>query len=124
MLPLFLVTVTENVCYIYGNSYLKGTYMKDVNDNQTQDLLPTRRPRGRPRTGTAKTPAQKQAAYRQRLAENTVTVTFNRADIPAIKLLLANPNPALQLDQETLDRIAGALFTAAIRSSGTKEQGR
>lgn len=98
--------------------------MKDVNDNQTQDLLPIKRPRGRPRTGNAKTPAEKQAAYRQRLAENTVTVTFNRADIPAIKLLLANPNPALQLDQETLDRIAGALFTAAIRSSGTKEQGR
>lgn len=98
--------------------------MKDANDNQTQDLLPTRRPRGRPRTGTAKTPAQKQAAYRQRLAENTVTVTFNRADVPAIKLLLANPNPALQLDQDTLDRIAGALFTAAVGSSGAKEQGR
>lgn len=124
MLPLFLVTVTKNMCYIYGHSYHKGTHMKDANDNQTQDLLPTRRPRGRPRTGTAKTPAQKQAAYRQRLAENTVTVTFNRADIPAIKLLLANPNPALQLDQETLDRIAGALFTAAIGSSGAKEQGR
>jgi hypothetical protein len=98
--------------------------MKDANDNQTQDLLPTARPRGRPRTGTAMTPAQKQAAYRQRLAENTVTVTFNRADIPAIKLLLANPSPALQLDQEILDRIAGALFTAAIGSLGSKGQGR
>jgi hypothetical protein len=98
--------------------------MKDANDNQTQDLLPTARPRGRPRTGTAMTPAQKQAAYRQRLAENTVTVTFNRADIPAIKLLLANPSPDLQLDQEILDRIAGALFTAAIGSLGSKGQGR
>ncbi|MGN5543069.1 hypothetical protein [Aeromonas sp. Lyrl_2] len=88
--------------------------MKDVNDNQTQDLLPIKRPRGRPRTGNAKTPAEKQAAYRQRLAMNTVTVTFNRVDIPAIKLLIANPNPALDVDQGTLDRIAQALFAAAL----------
>ena len=88
--------------------------MKDVNDNQTQDLLPIKRPRGRPRTGNAKTPAEKQAAYRQRLALNTVTVTFNRDDLPALKLLLANPNPALDVDQGTLDRIAQAVFSAAL----------
>lgn len=92
--------------------------MKDVNDNQTADLLPLKRPRGRPRTGTALTGAERQAKYRAQQAEKTVTVTFNREDLPALKLLLANPNPALDVDQVTLDRIALALFDAA------NEQGR
>lgn len=88
--------------------------MKDVNDNQTVDLLPMKRPRGRPSTGKALPGAVRQAKYRAKMAEKTVTVTFNRSDIPTIKLLLANPNPSLQLDHDTLDRIAGALFTAAL----------
>jgi len=88
--------------------------MKDVNDNQTADLLPTRRPRGRPSTGKALPGAVRQAKYRAKLAENTVTVTFNRDDIPALKLLLANPNPVLDVDQVTLDRLVAALFNAAI----------
>ena len=92
--------------------------MKDVNDNQTADLLPLKRPRGRPRTGTALTGAERQAKYRAQQAEKNVTVTFNREDLPALKLLLANPNPALDVDQVTLDRIAQALFDAA------NEQGR
>ena len=86
--------------------------MKDVNDNQTADLLPIKRPRGRPRTGKALSHAERQAKYRAKQAENTVTVTFNRDDIPTIKLLLANP--AFDVDQETMDRIAGALFAAAL----------
>jgi len=92
--------------------------MKDAHDNQTADLLPLKRPRGRPRSGSALTNAERQAKHRAKLAENTVTVTFNREDLPALKLLLANPNPALQVDQDTLDRLVGTLFTAAI------EQGR
>lgn len=88
--------------------------MKDVNDNQTADLLPMKRPRGRPRTGKAMTQAERQAKYRAKLADITVTVTFNRDDVPALKLLLANPNPALEVDQATLDRIAQAVFGAAI----------
>ncbi|WP_421345994.1 hypothetical protein [Aeromonas veronii] len=92
--------------------------MKDVNDNQTADLLPIRRPRGRPRTGKALSGAERQAKYRESQAEKTVTVTFNREDVPALKLLLANPNPALDVDQVTLDRLVAALFGAAI------EQGR
>ncbi|MGL6337491.1 hypothetical protein [Aeromonas jandaei] len=88
--------------------------MKDVNDNQTADLLPTKRPRGRPRTGKAMTQAERQAKYRAKMADITVTVTFNRDDLPAIKLLLANPNPALDVDQGTLDRIAQAVFSAAL----------
>ena len=92
--------------------------MKDVNDNQTADLLPLKRPRGRPRTGKALPGAVRQAKYRAKQAENNVTVTFNREDVPALKLLLANPNPALDVDQVTLDRLVAALFGAAI------EQGR
>lgn len=92
--------------------------MKDAHDDQTADLLPLKRPRGRPRSGSALTNAERQAKHRAKLAENTVTVTFNREDLPALKLLLANPNPALQVDQDTLDRLVGTLFTAAI------EQGR
>jgi hypothetical protein len=88
--------------------------MKDVNDNQTADLLPTKRPRGRPRTGKAMTQAERQAKYRAKMADITVTVTFNRDDLPALKLLLANPNPALDVDQGTLDRIAQAVFAAAL----------
>lgn len=92
--------------------------MKDVNDNQTADLLPIKRPRGRPRTGAAISGAERQAKYRAKLAENTVTVTFNRDDVPALKLLLANPNPSLDVDQDTLDRLAATLFAAVL------EQGR
>jgi hypothetical protein len=58
--------------------------------------------------------AERQAKYRAKQAENTVTVTFNRDDIPALKLLLANPNPALQVEQETLERLVATLFSAAI----------
>ena len=88
--------------------------MKDVNDNQTADLLPLKRPRGRPSTGKALPGAARQAKYRAKMAEKTVTVTFNREDLPALKLLLAKPNPTLEVDQGTLDRIAQALFAAAI----------
>lgn len=92
--------------------------MKDVNDNQTADLLQLKRPRGRPSTGKALPGAARQAKYRAKMAEKNVTVTFNREDIPALKLLLANPNPSLEVDQVTLDRLVAALFDAAI------EQGR
>ena len=88
--------------------------MKDAHDSKTLDLIPAPAKRGRPRTGRAMTAAEKQAAYRARRAANVVTVTFNRDDVPALKLLLANPNPALDVDQGTLDRIAQAVFAAAL----------
>ena len=52
--------------------------MKDAHDNQTPDLLPIKRPRGRPRTGKAMTQAERQAKYRAKVAQNNVTVTVNR----------------------------------------------
>lgn len=92
--------------------------MKDMHDHQTTDMLPTKRPRGRPRTGRALSGAERQAKYRAKMNENSVTVTFNREDVAALKLLLANPNPALDVAPEALERIVAALFAAAI------EQGR
>lgn len=88
--------------------------MKDHHDTQTAELLPIKRPRGRPRTGAASSGAERQAKYRAKMAENTVTVTFNRDDLPALKLLLVNPNPDLGVDQVTLDRLAATLFAAAL----------
>jgi hypothetical protein len=53
--------------------------MKDSTDNTTTDLFGEKRPRGRPKTGSAKTGAARQAAYRAKQQENSVTVTINRA---------------------------------------------
>lgn len=50
------------------------------------DLIPKKRPVGRPKTGTALTPAQKQAAYRARKAQKSVTVTFNRDAVEALDM--------------------------------------
>lgn len=58
--------------------------MRDPIDTETTDLLPTPRRRGRPSTGTALTPAQKQAAYRKRQRQKSVTVTFDRIAIDAL----------------------------------------
>ncbi|CAD7491300.1 hypothetical protein KBAD11_25040 [Aeromonas dhakensis] len=60
--------------------------MRDPNDTQTDDLLPTPRRRGRPRTGTALTSAQKQARYRERLRARSVSVTFGREAVEALEL--------------------------------------
>jgi hypothetical protein len=65
------------------NNYLsslsrKNNAMKDSHDKQTPDLLPTKRPRGRPATGKAMTAAERQAKYRAKVAQNNVTVTVNR----------------------------------------------
>lgn len=60
--------------------------MRDPHDADTPDLLPTPRRRGRPRTGTALTPAQKQARYRERQRVRTVSVTFGRQEVEALEL--------------------------------------
>ena len=44
--------------------------MKDERDDQTLDLLPSGKRRGRPPTGKALSPAAKQAAYRARQRKN------------------------------------------------------
>jgi hypothetical protein len=55
--------------------------MKDERDNQTSELFPAPRRRGRPSTGQAKTPAERMRAYRDRKrvgqvqSRKTVTVS-------------------------------------------------
>ena len=83
--------------------------MKDVNDNQTADLLPIKRPRGRPRTGSALSGAERQAKYRASQANKNVTVTFNREDVKVLKTLLANPPDMLFLSLDNIDRLAKAV---------------
>ena len=63
--------------------------MKDTKDQGTGDMLGIRRGRGRPKTGSAKTGAERQAAYRAKQQEINVTVTLNRHDLKALKLLLS-----------------------------------
>ena len=75
------------------------------------DPIPARR-RGRPVTGKALSPAEKQARYRQRQAEKTVTVTFKRGDMSALKLLLANPPAELSLAEDVISSLAQAVFDA------------
>ena len=52
--------------------------MKDNADKGTGDMFGIKRGRGRPKTGSAKTGAERQAAYRTKQQENNVTVTINR----------------------------------------------
>ncbi|WP_461603177.1 hypothetical protein [Aeromonas rivipollensis] len=78
------------------------------------DLIPQRRGRGRPATGKALTPAEKQARYRARKAQETVTVTFNRSDIPALKILLAQADLSQLIPRDELDRLAKAVFDSAL----------
>lgn len=63
--------------------------MKDSHDTKTADLLPVPKPRGRPRTGTAMTNAERQAKYRAKRAlqtENPVTVTINSDDLVTVTI--------------------------------------
>lgn len=91
--------------------------MRDQHDIHTQDMIPARRGRGRPATGKALSPAEKQARYRARKAQETVTVTFNRADLPTLKTLLANAPESLGLSSESIDRLAKAVFDSALAQS-------
>ncbi|WP_393936852.1 hypothetical protein [Aeromonas rivipollensis] len=52
--------------------------MKDTTDQGTGDMFGTKRGRGRPKTGSAKTGAERQAAYRAKQQDINVTVTVNR----------------------------------------------
>ena len=65
----------------------RGPSFELVTVTETQlDLIPQKRGRGRPATGKALTPAEKQAAYRARKAQKTVTVTFNRDAVDALEI--------------------------------------
>ena len=97
----------------YKDSPLFAIYEPQSSPPGDNDPIPVRR-RGRPVTGNALSPAEKQARYRARQAEKTVTVTFNRSDIPALKILLAQADLAGALPADEIDRLSKAVFAAAL----------
>ena len=108
--PVFeLVDVSSSDHYVAEIE--QGT--ADMTPEISSDLL-KRRP-GRPKTGKALSPAEKQARYRARQAEKTVTVTFNRAHLATLKTLLANAPESLGLPADELDSLAKAVFDAALK---------
>jgi len=90
--------------------------MKDTKDTSTLELLPLKRPRGRPRTGTALSGAARQARYREQQRLESVTVTFNRTDLQALKLLIQVADFRLvDVDQETQARLLDAVIEAGMK---------
>lgn len=109
--PEFALWVPENDVKTTQNDVINK-----VTVTETQlDLIPQKRPVGRPKTGKALTPAEKQARYRARKAQDTVTVTFNRAHMATLKTLLANAPESLGLPAADLDSLAKCVFDAALK---------
>ncbi|MEI4948531.1 hypothetical protein U1555_20875 [Aeromonas caviae] len=98
----------------YKDSPLFAVYEPQLSPSGDNDPIPVRR-RGRPVTGKALSPAEKQARYRARQAEKTVTVTFNRAHMATLKTLLANAPESLGLPVDQLDSLAKCVFDAALK---------
>lgn len=75
------------------------------------DLIPQKRPVGRPKTGFALSPAEKQRRYREKLTREKVLVMFERSDIASLKLVLSSFSSDL-VSREVIDRLASAVFDA------------
>ncbi len=89
--------------------------MKDTTDQDTGDMFGIKRGRGRPKTGTAKSGAERQAAYRAKQQENNVTVTINRAlmeGLGAQMQAIRDRGSAVVLTPEQAGEILQALRTA------------
>ena len=89
--------------------------MKDSTDQGTGDMFGIKRGRGRPKTGSAKTGAERQAAYRAKQQDNNVTVTINRAlmeGLDAQMQAIRDGGSAVVLTPEQAGEILQALRTA------------
>ena len=89
--------------------------MKDTTDQGTGDMFGIKRRRGRPKTGTAKSGAERQAAYRAKQQDNNVTVTINRAlmeGLDAQMQAIRDRGSAVVLTPEQAGEILRALRTA------------
>ena len=89
--------------------------MKDNADKGTGDMFGIKRGRGRPKTGSAKTGAERQAAYRAKQQENSVTVTINRGlleGLDAQMQAIRDGGSAVVLTSEQAGEILRALRTA------------
>ena len=89
--------------------------MKDTKDQGTGDMFGIKRGRGRPKTGTAKSGAERQAAYRAKQQDNNVTVTINRALVEGLDAqmqAIRDGGSAVVLTPEQAGEILRALRTA------------
>ena len=89
--------------------------MKDTTDQDTGDMFGIKRGRGRPKTGTAKSGAERQAAYRAKQQGNNVTVTINRALVEGLDAqmqAIRDGGSAVVLTSEQAGEILRALRTA------------
>ena len=89
--------------------------MKDATDQGTGDMFGIKRGRGRPKTGAAKTGAERQAAYRAKQQDNNVTVTINRALVEGLDAqmqAIRDGGSAVVLTPEQAGEILRALRTA------------
>ncbi len=89
--------------------------MKDTKDQGTGDMFGIKRGRGRPKTGIAKSGAERQAAYRAKQQEDNVTVTINRAlmeGLGAQMQAIRDRGSAVVLTPEPAGQILQALLTA------------
>ena len=59
--------------------------MKDTKDQGTGDMFGIKRGRGRPKTGSAKSGAERQAAYRARVEAEYLTVRLPRGVVQELK---------------------------------------
>lgn len=92
--------------------------MKDTKDQDTGDMFGTKRGRGRPKTGIAKSGAERQAAYRAKQQDNNVTVTINRTLVEGLDVQLQairDGGSAVVLTPEQAGEILRALRTAEIK---------
>ena len=89
--------------------------MKDNADKGTGDMFGEKRGRGRPKTGNAKTGAERQAAYRAKQQDNNVTVTINLALVDGLDAqmqAIRDGGSAVVLTPEQAGEILRALRTA------------
>ena len=89
--------------------------MKDTTDQDTGDMFGIKRGRGRPKTGTAKSGAERQAAYRAKQQDNNVTVTISRALMEGLDAQMQgirDRGSAVVLTPEQAGEILRALRTA------------
>ena len=89
--------------------------MKDTTDQGTGDMFGIKRGRGRPKTGSAKSGAERQAAYRAKQQDNNVTVTINLALVEGLDAqmqAIRDGGSAVVLTPEQAGEILRALRTA------------
>lgn len=112
--PEFALWVPENDVKTPQNDVKPAKNNATVTETQL-DLIPQSRPRGRPSTGSALTPAEKQARYRARKARKSVTVTLNREHFEQLDLFIraVRQGHSLELAPDALESIYRSIRDAA-----------